>query len=438
VAFWDKKTETMGRDELERLQSKYLKHTVQRVYEHVSFYRQRLDEAGISPEDIHGIEDITRLPFTRKQDLRDTYPFGLFAVPLEKVVRVHASSGTSGKPTVVGYTQGDIEQWSELMARNFVMVGVDSKDVFQNAVSYGLFTGGLGVHYGIERVGATAVPSGTGNTLRQLELMRDFGVTVLHCTPSYALYLGEVAAESGIIDDLKLRIGCFGAEPWARSTRRELQDLLYCSAYDSYGLSEMYGPGVAFECEEQDGLHIWEDCFLVEVIDPETGEQLGEGEKGELVLTSLKKEAMPIIRYRTGDITRLLEDECACGRTVRRISKVLGRVDDMLVVRGINVFPTQIEEVLANIKEIGGHYQVVVDRKRHQLDEIVVKVELNEHSFTGEITDLQRLKEYVEHRLRDMLNLRTRVELVEKGTIERTAGKAKRIVDLRKLDGGGK
>jgi len=437
MAFWDEKAETMARDELEMLQSRYLKDTVRRVYERVPFYRQRFDETGVRPEDIHGIGDITRLPFTRKQDLRDTYPFGLFAVPLERVVRVHASSGTSGKPTVVGYTQSDIEQWSDLMARNFTMVGVSSKDVFQNAVNYGLFTGGLGIHYGIERIGATAVPSGTGNTLRQLELMRDFGVTALHCTPSYALYLGEVASESGIIDDLKLKVGCFGAEPWAHSTRRELEDLLNCRAYDSYGLSEMYGPGVAFECEEQEGLHIWEDYFLVEVIDPETGEQVAEGEKGELVLTSLKKEAMPLIRYRTGDITRLLEDECACGRTARRISKVLGRVDDMLIVRGINVFPSQIEEVLANIKEIGGQYQVVVDRKRHHLDEIVVRVELNEHSFTGEIVDLQRLKEHVEHRLRDMLSLRTRVELVEKGTIERTAGKAKRIVDLRKLDGGG-
>ncbi|HIH70224.1 phenylacetate--CoA ligase family protein [Methermicoccus shengliensis] len=435
MAFWNEKIETMDRRELESLQSERLRHTVQRVYERVPFYRRRLDEANVRPEDIHGIEDITRLPFTTKQDLRDTYPFGLFAVPLREVIRVHASSGTSGKPTVVGYTRGDIEHWAELMARNFAMVGVSSEDVFQNAANYGLFTGGLGIHYGIERIGATAVPSGTGNTIRQLELMRDFGVTVLHCTPSYALYLSEVASEMGIIDELRLRIGCFGAEPWSSSTRRELEDALHCKAYDSYGLSEMYGPGVAFECTEQDGLHIWEDYFFVEVIDPKTGEQVAEGEKGELVLTSLRKEAMPLIRYRTGDITRLLEDECACGRTMRRISRVLGRADDMLIVRGINVFPSQIEEVLMNIKEIGDQYQVIVDRKRHQLDEIVVRVELNEHSFTGEITDLQRLREYVEHRLRDMLNLRTRVELVEKGTIERTAGKAKRILDLRKLDG---
>jgi phenylacetate-CoA ligase len=430
--FWDEKIEKMPRDELKELQSKRLRYLVDYVYRNSPFYRRRLRDAGIHPEDISGIEDITKLPFTTKQDLRDNYPFGLFCVPLKKVIRVHASSGTTGKPTLVGYTRGDIEKWASLMARNFAMVGVDEDDVFQNSVSYGLFTGGLGVHYGIEKIGATAVPAGTGTTLQQLTLMVDLGVTVIHCTPSYALYISEVAREMGITDSLKLRIGCFGAEPWASSTRRELEDALGLKAYDSYGLSEMYGPGVAFECTEQDGLHIWEDYFLVEIVDPETGEQVEEGERGELVITSLIREAMPIIRYRTRDITMFMGADCACGRTHQRIMRILGRTDDMLIVRGVNVFPSQIEEVLMNIKEVGDQYQIVVDRKRHRLDELLVRVELNEEGFTGDITDLQNLKDYVEWRLKEALGLRTNVEFVEKGTIERTAGKAKRIVDMRK------
>lgn len=372
----------MNRSELEELQLRRLKRTLEQVYRNVPFYHNRMAEAGINPQDINSLKDIEKLPFTRKTDLRDNYPFGLFAVPLEEIVRVHASSGTTGKPTVVGYTKKDIETWSDMMARDFVMVGVTKKDIFQNAVNYGFFTGGLGVHYGIERMGAMAVPSGTGNTERQLEIMADFGVTVVHCTPSYALYLAETAKAKGFMERLKLRIGCFGAEPWSEEARQELEAAFNIKAYDSYGLSEMFGPGVAFECQEQDGLHIWEDHFLVEIIDKD-GNPCAPGERGELVLTSLTKEAMPLIRYKTGDVTYLLEDSCNCGRVCRRVHRFLGRADDMLVVRGINVFPSQIEDVLLSIPEIGDYFQVIVDRKHHGLDELTIQVEMKDEAFTG-------------------------------------------------------
>ncbi len=430
MKYWQPKYETMSRSDIEALQLKRLKNVVKNVYEHVPFYRQAFSSAGIKPGDIRSLEDISRLPGTSKADLRDTYPFGLFATPMRDVVRLHASSGTSGKATVVGYTARDVETWSDLMARNFTMVGIGPEDIFQNAVNYGLFTGGLGIHFGIERIGATAVPSGTGNTRHQLEMMADFGVTALHCTPSYALYLAETARELDIIDRLSLRTGCFGAEPWSENTRLELEDVLDIKAYDSYGLSEMFGPGVAFECQEQHGLHIWDDHFLVEILDPD-GESVAPGEKGELVLTSLTKEAMPLIRYHTGDITSIMEDECLCGRTHTRLDKIVGRTDDMLIVRGINVFPSQIESVLVSIPEVGDQFQVLIDRKRHKLDEILIKVELMERGFTGELRDLEDLKCSVEDRLKAVLNLRTVVELVERGAIPRTAGKAQRVVDVR-------
>jgi len=412
------------------LQLKRLKNVVKSVYENVPFYRQAFCSAGIKPDDISSLEDISRLPTTSKADLRDNYPFCLFAVPMQDVVRLHASSGTSGKATVVGYTSRDIETWSDLMARNFIMVGIGPEDIFQNAVNYGLFTGGLGVHFGIERIGATAVPSGTGNTRHQLDMMIDFGVTALHCTPSYALYLAETARELDLVGRLSLKTGCFGAEPWSDNTRRELEDVLNIKAYDSYGLSEMFGPCVAFECQEQHGLHIWDDHFFVEILDPD-GVSVAPGEKGELVLTSLTKQAMPLIRYHTGDITSIIEDECQCGRTHTRLDKVVGRTDDMLIVRGINVFPSQIESVLMDITEVGDQFQVVIDRKRHKLDEIHIKVELIESGFTGELKDLEDLKCNVEDKLKAVLNLRTVVELVERGTIPRTAGKAQRVVDMR-------
>ncbi|MCQ6963573.1 phenylacetate--CoA ligase family protein [Methanolobus chelungpuianus] len=430
MRYWQPKYETMKRDELAALQSKRLKKTAASVYENVPFYREKFRQLGIKPDDIRSTADISKLPTTRKTDLRDNYPFGLFAVPRKDIVRIHASSGTSGKATVVGYTRNDLETWSDLMARNFTMVGLDENDVFQNAVNYGLFTGGLGFHYGIEKIGAMAVPSGTGNTARQLEMMIDFGVTALHCTPSYALYLAETAREMDLVDQLSLRVGCFGAEPWSSNTRKQLESSLNIKAYDSYGLSELMGPGVAFECQEQDGLHLWCDHFLVEVLDEE-GEQVAEGEKGELVLTSLTKEALPIIRYRTGDITRLLESECSCGRTTTRISRLLGRADDMLIVRGINVFPSQIENIIAKVPEVTEHFQVILDRNQKMLDELTVRVELEEGAFTGELKDLAAVKRHVENELKSVLNIRTAVELVEKGTIPRCEGKSKKVIDRR-------
>ena len=428
--YWQPKYELMERRELEELQLRRLKSVAEKVYKNVPFYHQKFQEAGVAPEDIRSLADISRLPTTRKQDLRDNYPFGLFAVPREEVVRVHASSGTTGKPTVVGYTAKDIETWSDLMARDFVMVGVEKKDIFQNAVNYGFFTGGLGVHYGIERMGAMAVPSGVGNTERQLEIMMDFGVTVLHCTPSYALYLAETAKARGVVEKLSLRIGCFGAEPWSDESRRELEEALNIKAYDSYGLSEMMGPGVAFECQEQDGLHIWEDHFLIEILD-KNEQPCAPGEPGELVITSLTKEAMPLIRYHTGDVTYIMEESCPCGRTSRKLHRFLGRADDMLIVRGINVFPSQIEDVLVSIPEIGSYFQVIVDRKKHGLDEISIQVELKDEAFTGELSDLARIQKKTEEKLKSVLNVRSKIELVEKGSIPRTAGKSKKVVDRR-------
>ena len=428
--YWQPKMELMERKELEELQLQRLKSVVEKVYRNVAFYQNKFKQAGITPEDIKSLKDLAKLPTTRKQDLRDNYPFGLFAVPREEVVRVHASSGTTGKPTVVGYTAKDIETWSDLMARDFVMVGVEKGDIFQNAVNYGFFTGGLGVHYGIERMGAMAVPSGVGNTERQLEIMTDFGVTVLHCTPSYALYLAETAKAKGVVDKLKLRIGCFGAEPWSDESRKELEETLHIKAYDSYGLSEMMGPGVAFECQEQNGLHIWEDHFLIEILD-KNEQPCTPGEPGELVVTSLTKEAMPLIRYHTGDVTYIMEERCSCGRVSRKLHRFLGRADDMLIVRGINVFPSQIEDVLVSIPEIGNYFQVVVDRKKHGLDEISIQVELKDEAFTGELSDLAKIQKKTEDKLKSVLNVRSRIELVEKGSIPRTAGKSRKVVDLR-------
>ncbi len=428
--YWQPKYELMDRAELDDLQLRRLKSTVEKVYRNVPFYHNKMMEAGVSPQDIQSLRDLSRLPATRKANLRENYPFGLFAVPREDVVRVHASSGTTGKPTVVGYTAGDITTWSDMMARAFVMVGVKKGDVFQNAVNYGFFTGGLGVHYGIERMGAMAVPSGVGDTDRQLEIMVDFGVTVLHCTPSYALYLAETAKSSGVVDKLKLRIGCFGAEPSSDEARKELEEALHIKAYDSYGLSEMMGPGVAFECQEQSGLHIWEDHFLIEILDKDE-QPCAPGEQGELVITSLTKEAMPLIRYHTGDITYILDEGCNCGRTSQKLHRFLGRADDMLIVRGINVFPSQIEEVLMGIPEIGNYFQVVVDRKKHGLDELTIQVEIKDEAFTGELADLARVQNRVEARLKSVLSIRSRIELVEKGAIPRTAGKSKKVVDLR-------
>jgi len=426
--YWDERHETMRPEELEALQIRRLRETIERV-RHIPFYRDLLAHKGIRTEEIRTLDDVQKLPFTKKQDLRDGYPFGFFAVPLSQVVRIHTTSGTTGKPTVVGYTRGDIDRWSDLIARNLTMIGLTEDDIFQNAVNMGMFTGGLGFHYGAEKVGMTVLPAGTGNTRRQIEMIDDFGVTAIHCTPSYAMHLAEVAEEMGT-DLSTLRTGIFGAEPWSETTRDDLEDRLGVTAYDSYGLSELYGPGVAFECPEQDGLHIWHDSYLVEIIDPATGEPLGPGERGELVVTPLVKEAMPLLRYRTGDITMLLEDDCPCGRT-RRIARFSGRVDDMLIIRGINVFPSQIEHVLMALPEVGDQFMVYVDRNEHHLDEMTIHVEVKRPYFSGELADLARLQQKIVRTLRESLELRTAVQLVEPGSLPRFEGKARRVVDRR-------
>ena len=427
--FWNEKMETLQPDALAALQLERLKQTVHAVGS-VDIYRNKMKEAGITVSDIKSLDDLTKLPFTKKQELRDGYPFGFFAVPRNKVVRIHTTSGTTGKPTVVGYTRGDLDHWSELIARNMTMIGLNADDVFQNMVNYGMFTGGLGFHYGAERIGMTVIPSATGNTRRQIEMMQDFGVTAIHCTPSYAMHLAEAAEELGATFDA-LKTGIFGAEPWSETMRKELEMKLQVTSYDSYGLSELYGPGVAFECPEREGLHIWHDMYLTEIVDPKTGEQLGPGERGELVVTPLVKEAMPLLRYRTGDVTMLLEDRCACGRG-QKIARIMGRSDDMLVIRGINVFPSQIEHVLLSLPEVGNHFMVYVDRVNH-LDEMTIDVEINRNFFSGELKDLAHIQKKVVKELRNALELRTTVRLVEPGTLPRFEGKAKRVVDRRGL-----
>jgi phenylacetate-CoA ligase len=425
--FWDKKTETLKPDELKELQLKRLKKTLSQV-QHVAFYRDLLSGAGVKLSSIKTLEDIRKIPFTKKQDLRGGYPFGFFAVPLKKIVRIHTTSGTTGKPTVVGYTRKDLDTWSGLIARNMTMIGVDENDVFQNMVNYGMFTGGLGFHYGAEKIGMTVIPSATGNTKRQIEMIKDFGVTTIHCTPSYAMHLSEVAEEMNTSLE-SLKTGIFGAEPWSESVRQMLEKRLGLTAFDSYGLSELFGPGVAFECPERDGLHIWHDCFFVEIIDPKTGERVSDGERGEMVVTPLVKEAMPLLRYRTGDITFLMEDGCLCRRG-QKIARITGRSDDMLVIRGINVFPSQIEHVLLQIPEVGNQFMVYIDRINH-LDEMTVEVEINREYFSGELADLARLQNKVVKELHDTLELRTTVKLVEPGSLPRFEGKSKRVIDRR-------
>ncbi len=429
--YWQEEFETMSRDKLEELQLQRLQRTLRHVYENVPFYRKSFDEAGIKPGDIKSLSDLQKLPFTTKQDMRDSYPFGLFAVPMDKIVRLHASSGTTGKPTVVGYTQKDIDIWADLMARSIVMAGGSSKDIIQNAYGYGLFTGGIGVHYGAERIGATVVPVSGGNTPRQLMLMKDFGTTILTCTPSYALYLGE-EIQNAEIEGLKLRIGIFGAEPWSERMREQLESKLNLTALDIYGLSEVIGPGVSMECPEKKGMHIYEDHFIAEIIDPETEKQLPYGQPGELVITSLTKEAMPIIRYRTRDITVLNAETCSCGRTFVRMQRVTGRTDDMLIIRGVNVFPSQIESVLLEFGDTEPHYLLVVDRKG-ALDDLEIWVELSERFFSDKVRALEDLEQRIRSRILSVLGISARIKFVEPRTIPRSEGKAKRVVDRREL-----
>jgi phenylacetate-CoA ligase len=418
----------MDRNGISRIQGERLRETVERVYFNVPYYRNKMQEAGLGPESIQTIDDIVKLPFTTKQDLRDNYPFGLFAVPMSEIVRVHASSGTTGKPTVVGYTRNDISTWSEVMARTLTSAGANKNDFIQVAYGYGLFTGGLGLHYGGEKIGASVIPISGGNTVRQIQLMHDFGSTVLACTPSYALFLSEAIQESGIKrEDLKLRVGVFGAEPWTENMRREIEDKLRIKAIDIYGLSEVIGPGVASECMIQEGLHINEDHFFPEVIDPKTLNVLSSGSTGELVFTTITKEGLPLIRYRTRDLTRLTYDTCKCGRTMVRMEKCLGRSDDMLIIRGVNLFPSQVESVLLEMNEIKPHYLLIVDRVNN-LDTLELKVEVDEAFFQDKISQLESLRQKLQNNLESSLGLGIKVTLVEPKMIERSEGKSQRVI----------
>jgi len=428
---WNKKFETMPLEERRKLQAERLAATCQRVYERVPFYRRVFDARKIKPKDIKSVDDLKHLPFTIKQDLRDNYPFGMFTVPMEEVIRVHSSSGTTGKPTVVGYTRADITIWSEVMARCFGGAEVGPNDIVQNAYGYGLFTGGLGIHYGAEYIGATVVPISGGNTKRQIMLLEDFGSTVITCTPSYSLYIAEVANEMGVdIRKLPLRVGVLGAEPWSDAMRKSIEENLGIDALDIYGLSEIIGPGVAQECMAKNGLHVFDDHFIPEIIDPDTGKVLDWGAKGELVITTITKEAFPLIRYRTRDVTSLNPEKCPCGRTHVRMSRVSGRTDDMLIIRGVNVFPSQIESVLVGIEEAEPHYQIIVHREG-ALDALEVQVEVHERFFSDEIRMLESLQGRIKSEIESVLGISTKVKLVEPRTIARSEGKAKRVIDQR-------
>jgi phenylacetate-CoA ligase len=417
--------------QLRELQLSRLKSVVARAGERVPLYRNRMERHNLTPDDVRSLDDIAGLPFTVKADLRDTYPFGLFASPMEEIVRLHASSGTTGKPIVVAYTQPDVDVWTSVMVRSFAVCGLHQGDVIQNAYGYGLFTGGLGAHYGAEGLGATVIPISGGNTDRQLMVMRDFGVTAICCTPSYFLHMIDRAAELGIdLRELPLRVGVFGAEPWTSAMRERIEDLTAIQAFDIYGLSEIIGPGVAVECPCQDGLHIFEDHFYPEIVDPESGAVLGAGEEGELVLTTLSKQAMPMIRYRTRDITALLPGACPCGRSLRRMKRISRRSDDMLIIRGVNVFPSQVESALLEVEGTLPHYQIILTRS-HGLDQMEVQVEVTSESFSDKIGALEQLNDTIADALEHVLGIRVEVTLVEPHTIQRSEGKAKRVIDRR-------
>ncbi len=430
---WNEKVECASRDEMNAIQSERLIKTVQRIYHNIPSYRTKMQEAGLIPGDIKLVNDLSKLPFTNKSDLRDNYPFGMFTVPMSEIVRVHASSGTTGKPTVVGYTRNDLQMWAEVVTRTLGMAGVHQNDIVQVAYGYGLFTGGLGMHYGTENLGATVIPISGGNTKKQIQLMQDFGTTVIACTPSYALFLAEVMKEMGIEpESLKLRVGIFGAEPWSENMRKEIEAKLKLKAIDIYGLSEVIGPGVSCECEYQVGMHVNEDHFIPEIINPETLEPVPDGEIGELVFTTVTKEGIPIIRYRTRDLTRLNYDKCACGRTLVRMEKCMGRSDDMLIIRGVNVFPSQIESVLLEMSETEPHYLLKIEREG-SLDILQLLVEVQEQFFSDEIRELEALRKKITNNIQSTLGISVNVKLVEPKTIERTEGKAKRVIDNRKI-----
>ncbi|MCS7150672.1 MAG: phenylacetate--CoA ligase [Caldimicrobium sp.] len=432
--FWNKEMETISVERLRELQLERLKKVVKYAYERVPYYKKKFDEVGLKPEDIRTLDDIKYIPYTSKADLREVYPFGMFAVPLSEIVEIHSSSGTTGKPVVMGYTRGDIGVWKEVMARSITMMGVTKEDIVQIAYGYGLFTGGLGFHYGALTVGATIVPASAGNTRRQIELMRDFGTTVLCCTPSYALYLAEYAKDEMGIEPstLKLKAGSFGAEMWTEEMRKEIEKRFGLKAYNVYGLTEIIGPGVGHECQAQQGIHIQEDHFYPEIIEPETGEILPEGRTGELVLTTLTKEGVPMLRFRTRDITALITGECSCGRTLRRVKRIQGRSDDMIKVRGVMLFPYQIEKAILEVQGVEPHYQIILTRPHH-LDEIEVQVEVSKETFSDDVKTMEGLKKKLEKRIEETVGIRVAVTLVEPKSLPRSEGKAKRVIDKRGL-----
>lgn len=431
MRYFQEEIECMPRENMRRLQLERLQKTVEDVYHRVPFYQKRLDEAGVKPADIKSLEDLRRLPFTTKEDFRDNYPFGMFARPMKEIVRIHASSGTTGKPKVVGYTRNDMNTWSDLIARLIVMVGGSDEDIAQVAFGYGLFTGGFGLHQGLEKVGATVVPMSSGNTEKQIMLMRDFGTTLLIATPTYALHIADVLEEMNVPrEEIKLKIGMFGGEGHTEEMRKILEKRLGLISTENYGLCEVMGPGVAGECIYQNGQHIAEDCFIVEIINPETGEPVEDGQLGEVVITTIRKEGIPVLRYRTHDISYIISEPCECGRTSRKLAKMQGRTDDMLIIRGVNVFPSQVESVLLGIEHISPYYQLVVSRKDFT-DQLEVQVELVDDSLLDSFGKLEALENEIRHKLKVVLGLQAKVKLVEPKTIERTTGKAKHVIDNR-------
>ncbi len=430
--FWDEEISLMQRDELKNIQLERLRDTLKHCYHNNQFYKNRFDEAGLDPEKVRSLSDLEKFPFTSKEELRENYPFGLFCTPLEDIIRVHSSSGTTGNPTVVGYTQEDLDMWADVLARIMYDVGTRRNDVVQVSHGFGLFTGGFGFQNSAEKIGSMMIPASGGNTERQLKLMTDFKTTVLCCTPSYTLYMAEVAEKIGVdFSKLHLKLGFFGAEPWTESMRKEIEERVHITALDSYGLSEVIGPGVSCECLEQNGLHINEDHFLAEIVDPASGKTLPYGTKGEIVFTSLTKKAFPVLRYRTKDISYLMEEECACGKRLIRMAKPMGRTDDMMIIRGVNIFPSQIEEVLMNIGGLEPHYLIVLDTKNY-MDTIEVWVEVSEDKFHDKIMDLEDFEKSIESRLHSAIGIRIKATLKEPKTIARSDGKAQRVLDKRK------
>lgn len=430
---WNETKECMSREDMENLQSARLRKLVDYVYHNVEFYRKKMQAVGLTPADIRGIEDIEKLPFTTKDDLRDTYPFGLFAVPQSEIVRIHASSGTTGKATVVGYTRYDLDVWAECVARCMTMAGVGRNDIVQVAYGYGLFTGGLGAHCGAEKIGAMVVPMSTGNSKKLTTMMVDFGATAIACTPSYLLHISEVLREEGLLDQIKLKAAVCGAEPWTEKMRNEIEKRLNIHAHDIYGLSEVMGPGVACDCEYHAGLHVCEDHFFPEIVDPKTLKGVPEGETGELVFTTLTKQGLPLIRYRTKDLTSITREKCECGRTSARISRFKGRSDDMLIIRGVNVFPSQVEAALVNVEEVTPHYMIIVDRVNN-LDTMEIQVELDSKYYTDEIKGIEKLTKKIGHVIMQALGLNAKITIVQPGSLKRSEGKAVHVIDKRKYD----